>query len=524
MYNPLGSNPLDNEVSEFFKALGIILVFVRDAEKVDKIKVALRAVSDNRDLTNAIAAHIMGIGIHQQRDLLIDLAESLGFWNSPLVVNNPIWAEYIYQKTVSYTDEPSPKVMEALLRACQYCPTEAVTDLIYLGLVDRDSFEETQNKIGRFESAIKTYRKLCSAQGIEQEISLNKICDAVCNTNVPYNRRYAEVFVKEFDKLIGNQVPALEFARFFTGNSNLESDEIPFFERSYIAELNKHCSSIPRKLRFELIKSLKNFPEHTLNYLKSLPPHVLNSRSNLNVIEAVLHGDWLDGHKDLQDSFMGFVNKLFQDEFFKSARLTEDGMREASGSVASLISCEFISNAGAHIQIPDDREASACRSAIKNMESVGQYGLSAITKVVKGSSSARNMIKAYKKIRAAEVVDGDSKVLEDLEEILGVAAVNILAEMRYMSEKKKPISEETPYHYALGARENKGNKYHSHEDFIRIILADMSPDKMLSVIEKKSMVTPFLKYMLKNKAIPMSYASKLKLADRRALLEADLDF
>ncbi len=524
MYNPLGSNPLDDEVSEFFKTLGIILVFVRDAEKVDKIKVALRAVSDNRDLTDAIAAHIMGIGIHQQRDLLIELAESLDFWNSPLVVNNPIWAEYIYQKTVSYTDEPSPKVMDNLLRACQYCSTEAITDLIYLGLVDRDSFEETQNKIGRFESAIKTYLKLCSAHGIDQAISLNKMCDAVCNTNVPYNRRYAEVFVKEFDKLIGEQVPALEFARFFTGNSNLESDEIPFFERSYIAELNKHYSSIPRQLRFEVIRNLKSFPEPTLNYLKNLPAHVLNSSSNLNVIEAVIHGDWLDGHNGLHDSFMEFVDKLFQDEFFKSARLPEDGMREASGSVASLISCELISNAGAYIHIPEDREASVCRSVIKNMESVSKYGLSAITQAVKSSSSARNMVKACKKIRAANTVDGSSEVVEDREEMLGVAAVNLLAEMRYMREKNKPVSEETPYHYALGVRENKGNKYHSHEEFVRIILADMSPDKMLAAIEKKSMATPFLKYMLKNKAIPMSYASKLKLADRRALLEADFDF
>ena len=90
-----------------------------------------------------------------------------------------------------------------------------------------------------------------------------------------------------------------------------------------------------------------------------------------------------------------------------------------------------------------------------------------------------------------------------------------------MKDKNKPLGEQTPFHQAMKIQVGSGNKLYSHHDYMRIILSQMAPEKMLENIEKPAIRRSFLIYMLKNKDIPMSYAAKLKPVDRRALLEDD---
>lgn len=187
-----------------------------------------------------------------------------------------------------------------------------------------------------------------------------------------------------------------------------------------------------------------------------------------------------------------------------------------------MITCQIIEANGEPVVIADDREAQVAHLILKNKSKVGISDLSIYADALKSNSVARSMIRAYNKI--AEVNHEDANVsLISNEQKIQFMACNLLAEMYYMKDKNKPVNEKTPFHQAMKIRDGSGNKLYSHDSHLRIILSEIKPESMLEHISEPAMRRSFLIFMLKNKDIPMSFATKLKPVDRRALLEKDFE-
>lgn len=522
MYNPIGNHPLDSDVSTFFQDHGIILAFVRDEDKIQKLREALQSLDSNTPIRDAVIAQIFAIGISFQRPILLELAKDLDCWNSPLIKNNPVWVEYIYEKCINSTDGPSQEVFDCLLRAAKSSDTEMIADLIHLGLVDKDAFEDVDKKMDRVGIAIKTYLRLCENTGVSRHRALDMICEAICSTNVIYNRKYAEPFVKLLDSQLRDYVPSFEFVNTIASQSGIDKSDIPFYKQSYLAVLNKTKTTLNADEKRMLMTHLPFFPDETFAFIKWLPLRVLTSPAFTNVLENTLHGEWLNNAIHLEKPFKAWVEIIVKDDYFASTRLLNPEMRNCSGECASMITCQIIEANGEPVVIADDREAQVSHLILKNQSKAGISDLSIYADALKSNSVARSMIRAYNKI--AEVNHEDANVsLTSNEQKIQFMACNLLAEMYYMKDKNKPVNEKTPFHQAMKIRDGSGNKLYSHDSHLRIILSEMKPESMLEHISEPAMRRSFLIFMLKNKDIPMSFATKLKPVDRRALLEKDFE-
>jgi hypothetical protein len=521
MYNPLANNPSDQLVYDFFKSNNIVLALSRTDEDIQKIHGLISGIASNVALFEPVVAHIFALGITFRRTSFLDMAEEFGCWDNSLINNNPIWTEYIFTKISNLSELPNNAVLDALVKASFYYDQDMIADLIYLGLFDSDTFEESNKKITRMSASMQAYMHLCSQHDIDPALAIEKICDAVMYTNVTMNNKYIENFVPELCKILGRVTPPYSFVKKCLERSSIGVEVLPFSRQSFVNEISsKKSCGLNYELALLLINHMDDFPNDVFSFVKGLPIKTMTSPASIELLKSIFSGSWLGLNSSSQDDFCYWAESLIKQDYFSSSRLISSGIRECSGSVSSLLAAHILENNGHDIYIEESREANVSQAILKNIELIENKSIDCFVNSLAQNKTARSLVQTYDRIHENKEEGYDKNSLSTIDKIRFMCC-NLLAENDYLCGKNIQISDKTPFHFEMKASPRDGNKLHSHACYYKLFLRQMSPESILDAVNEKGMRTALLFGLLKDKEIPMSYSSKLKPTDRRKLLDHD---
>lgn len=521
MHNPLANNPSDQLVHDFFQSNQIILALSRTDEAIQKIHGLISSIASNTALFEPVVAHIFALGIAFQRTSFLDMAEEFGCWDNSLIKNNPIWTEYIFTKISNLSEVPNKSVLDALIKASFSYDPDMIADLIYLGLVDSDPFEDANKKITRMSVSMQVYKHLCEQHNIDPTLVIEKICDAVLYTNVTLNNKYIEVFIPELCKVLGQVTPPYSFVDKCLERSTIDVKIFTFARQSFANEIaSKKSCDLNYEIASLLIKRIDYFPDEVFSFVKGLPAKTMTSPASIELLKSIFSRSWLGLNSSSQNDFCCWAESLIKQDYFSSSRLMSTGIRKCTGSVSSLLVAHILENNGHDIYIEDSSEARVSQAILENIELIENKSIDCFVNSLAQNKTARSLVQAYDRIHQNNDESYDKGSKDKLDKIRFMCC-NLLAENYYLRGKNIQIGDKTPFHVEMKASPRTGNKLHSHEGYYRLFLRQMSPDSILDNVKEKGMRTALLFGLLKEKEIPMSYSSKLKPTDRRKLLEDD---